>query len=57
MLPKELVKTAVEATGQGLTPTIRLGLRKIAMAHACERLRMRRGKVKFSINVDELRED
>jgi hypothetical protein len=57
MLPKELVRRATAATRQGLTPTIRQGLQNVVVADAYERARQLRGKVKFSINVDELRED
>ena len=57
LLPKSLVRKATQATRQGLTPTIRIGLEKVAAAKAYENLRKMRGKVKLSINVDELRED
>ena len=57
LLPKSLVKRALEASGEGLTPTIRMGLEIVARRSAYERLRQMRGKVKLSINVDELRED
>ncbi len=57
MLPTSLVKKATAATGRGLTPTIRLGLEKVASWPAYDKLRRMRGKVKLSINVDELRED
>jgi hypothetical protein len=57
LLPRELLTRATAATGQGLTATIRQGLESVAAAAAYERLRLLRGKVKFSINVDELRED
>ena len=57
LLPKDLVDRALAATGLGLTPTIRKGLETVAAAEAYAGLRRRRGKVKFSINVDELRED
>ncbi|MBI3667864.1 MAG: hypothetical protein HY236_16810 [Acidobacteria bacterium] len=57
LLPRALVQKALSASGMGLTPTIRRGLETVAAAKAYERLRRRRGKVKFSINVDELRED
>lgn len=57
LLPKSLVKRALEASGEGLTPTIRMGLETVARRSAYERLRQMRGKVKLSINVDELRED
>ena len=57
LLPKDLVERALAATGLGLTPTIRKGLEAVAATEAYEGLRRMRGKVKFSINVDELRED
>ena len=57
MLPKALVREATQATGKGLTPTIREGLRQIMAAHACEQLRRMRGKVKFSLTAAQLRED
>ena len=57
LLPRELVKRATKATGQGLTPTIRLGLEAVARGAAYDGLRRLRGKVRLSINVEELRED
>ena len=57
LLPRDLVQKATAATGQGLTPTIRQGLESVAAAAAYERLRLRRGKVKFSIDFDKLRKD
>jgi hypothetical protein len=57
LLPRDLLKRATSATGQGLTPTIRQGLEAVAAAAAYEGLRKLRGKVKFSINADELRRD
>jgi hypothetical protein len=57
MLPKDLVDRATKASGKGLTPTLRQGLESILVANAYRRLRERRGKVRLSINVDELRED
>jgi hypothetical protein len=57
MLPKSLIEKATQISGVGLTPTLRQGLEKIVMADGYARTRQLRGKVKFSINVDELRED
>ena len=57
MLPKELVERATRASGVGLTPTIRKGLEAVIVAGAYRRIRERRGKVRLTINVDELRED
>jgi hypothetical protein len=57
MLPQELVASATAATGRGITPTIRLGLERVAASHAFEELRRIRGTVKISLDTDELRED
>ena len=57
LLPRDLVKRATQASGQGLTPTIRQGLEAVARAEAFQALRRLRGKVRFSIGVDQLRED
>ena len=57
MLPRELVASATAATGKGSTPTIRLGLQRVAAAKAFEELREIRGKVQISLDVDALRED
>jgi hypothetical protein len=57
MLPKSLIEKVTQISGVGLTPTLRQGLEKIVMADVYARTRQLRGKVKFSINVDELRED
>ncbi|MCP5114269.1 MAG: hypothetical protein GY953_25850 [bacterium] len=57
MLPASLVKRATAATRKGLTPTIRMGLERVASWPAYDKLRRMRGKVKLSIDVDELRED
>jgi hypothetical protein len=57
MLPKRLVEKATQGTGLGITPVIRQGLESVISAEALKRLRLRRGKVKFSINIDEMRED
>ena len=57
MLPKRLVEDVTLSTGLGITPAIRRGLEGIAAMEALKRLRMRRGTVRFSINIDELRKD
>lgn len=56
-LPKDLLRRAQESTGEGLTATVRRGLELLAAAEAQRRLLALRGKVKFSINLDTLRED
>ena len=57
MLPKRLVEAATRSVGLGITPTIRKGLEAIVATEALKRLRLRRGKVRFSIDVDEMRRD
>ena len=57
VLPADLLERATMATGKGITPTIREGLEAMAASHAYEGLRRLRGKVKLSINLDELRRD
>jgi len=57
MLPKSLVDNAMLSTGLGITPVIRKGLENVIASQSLKRLRERRGKVRFTINVDELRKD
>jgi hypothetical protein len=57
MLPADLLERATTATGKGITPTIREGLEAMAALHAFEGLRKLRGKVKLTIDVNELRRD
>lgn len=56
-VPEDLLRKAQEATGLGITPTIRQGLRLVAAGRAYEKLRRLRGKVKFSLDLKALRED
>jgi hypothetical protein len=57
MIPEDLITQATEATGQGITPTIRKGLESVVAAKALSRIRGLRGKVKFSLDFDALRRD
>jgi hypothetical protein len=56
-LPSDLLERARASTGEGITATIRRGLEMVAATRAQERLLSLRGKVKFSIDLDKLRED
>jgi len=56
-LPSALLDRARASTGEGITATIRRGLEMVAATRAQERLLALRGKVKFSIDLDKLRED
>jgi hypothetical protein len=54
---RELLAKAQKATKGGITQTVRKGLELLAAGEAYERLLELRGKVKFSIDLDKLRED
>lgn len=56
-VPAELLRRAQRSTGEGITATIRRGLELVATRTAYEELRRLRGKVRLSIDVDELRQD
>lgn len=56
-VPVRLLSSAMEATGEGVTATVREGLRMVATRSAYQRLRELRGKVDFSIDLERLRED
>ena len=56
-LPVELLLRAQQVTGQGVTETLRRGLEELTTADAYRRLRALRGKVKLSIDLEELRRD
>ena len=56
-LPEDLLRRAQKATGEGITGTIRAGLQLVAATGAYEALRRLRGRVRFSVDWRELRED
>ena len=56
-VPEDLLRRAQKATGAGITATIRSGLRLVAARDAYEELRHLRGRVRFSVDWRELRED
>jgi hypothetical protein len=56
-LPVELLRKAQGSTGEGVTATIRRGLELVAASRASDELRKLRGRVRFSIDWRELRED
>ena len=56
-VPVELLRRAQRSTGQGITATIRRGLELVATRTAYEELRRLRGKVRLSVDLDELRQD
>jgi hypothetical protein len=56
-VPADLLEKAQEATGAGITQTIRTGLQLAAASLAYDRLLELRGKVKFSLTWQELKDD
>ncbi len=56
-VPERDLEMAQELTGQGVTETVRTALKKLASIRAQQRLLKLRGKVKFSMTLDELRHD
>jgi hypothetical protein len=54
---KDLLARAQRASNAGISETVRKGLELLAAHDAYEGLRKLRGKVKFSIDLNELRED
>lgn len=56
-VPEHDLELAQELTGEGVTETVRLALQKLAQRHAQKQARRLRGTFKFTINLDELRED
>ena len=56
-VPEDLLRRAQESSGQGITATIRTGLQLVAATGAYEALRRLRGRVRFSVDWRDLRED
>jgi len=56
-VPEKLLDTAQRETRKGVTETVREGLRRLAAARAQKELLNLRGKVKFSMTWQEMKED
>ena len=56
-IPEDLLAKAQKSTGQNITETIRQGLQIIAASESFEKLRSLRGKVKFSLDLQALKDD
>jgi Arc/MetJ-type ribon-helix-helix transcriptional regulator len=54
---RELLAKAQRAARAGVSETVRKGLELLAASEAYDRLLKMRGKVKFSVDLRELRED
>ena len=57
MLPEELLKRALKASGEGVTPTLRKGLELVAAKDAYKALLKLKGKFDLKIDLDDLRKD
>ncbi len=56
-VPADLLASAQAYTGEGVTETLRQALEKLAHQAFYDKLRSLKGKVKFDVSLDELRED
>jgi hypothetical protein len=56
-VPDDLLKSAQKSTGQGITETVRQGLRLVAAGETFRRVAALRGSVKFSVDLRRLRDD
>jgi hypothetical protein len=56
-VPEELLDKAQQATGSGITQTIRTGLQLLAASQAYADLRQARGTFQFSRTLAELKDD
>lgn len=57
LLPQDLVRRALRASGEGLTPTLRRGLEMVAAKDVYAKILKLKGKVDLAIDLDELRKD
>ncbi len=56
-VPEQLLKRAQKQSGEGVTETVRQGLELLAAAEAYDQLLKLRGSVKFSIDLETMRND
>ena len=56
-VPSELLERVQLFVGEGVTETVRAGLKRLDAIRAQQEFRKLRGTYKFSLNLDELRED
>ena len=57
MLPQKLLKRALHASGEGLTPTLRRGLELVAARDVYRQLLKLKGKVDLKLDLDDSRRD
>jgi len=56
-VPLDLLEKAQQASGTGVTQTVRAGLQLIAASQTFSQLRRLRGKVRFSRTASDLKSD
>ncbi|MBV8731381.1 MAG: hypothetical protein JO336_16360 [Acidobacteriia bacterium] len=56
-IPSELLDKAQQATGSGITQTVRAGLQLLAASEAYTKLRQLRGKIRFKTTLAEIKAD
>lgn len=56
-VPDDLLKKAQQASGKGITQTVRTGLQLLAASRAYDRLLKWKGKVRFSRSWEALKDD
>ena len=56
-VPEDLLDRAQASSGQGITETVRQGLRLVAAGETFRRVAKLRGTVRFSVDLTQLRED
>ena len=56
-VPLDLLEKAQQATGAGITHTVRAGLQLVAASRTYARLRQLRGRVRFTRTLAELKAD
>jgi len=56
-VPRELLKKAQQASGAGITQTVRAGLLLVSATRTYDRLRQLRGTVHFARTWEELKAD
>ena len=57
MLPNELLKRALKASGEGITSTLRKGLELVAAKETYQHLLKLKGRFDLKIDLDESRKD
>ena len=57
MIPEDLLDAAQRTSGQGITETVRQGLRLVAAGETFRRVSKLRGSVRFSVDLKRLRQD